>query len=451
MRKVNRRTYSILALVLAIVVLSTIFLFRLASDGEAWATFPTNTNIFREGHLSVGAVFDRNDVPLAQPVERRMRYHDDETIRRATLHVMGDRAGNIGTGILNYYAGTLIGYNFFTGVYSLGGEGNAIRLTIDADLNAVAHRALGGRAGAVVVMDYETGEILVSVSGPTFDPLNPPVIAPDDESGIYINRVLSSAFVPGSISKIITAGAALDTLPDAWNREHVCTGYIVVDGNRVTCMNNRSHGRINLLQAMGHSCNTYFAQLALDLGGPLLHRYTEQFGLLESIDLDGLPSLAGNFVAEAAGSADLAWSGVGQGRNMVNPLSMTRFLGAIARGGVPVEPRLIAGIDRGLPTLFGRDPVEGERMLPTGVANTLSNLLRETAIGYYSGTFGQLPVAGKTGTAEVRPHAPHAWFAGFLDDPNNPLAFVVLVEHGGGGLAEAGSVANTVLQAAVSR
>ncbi|MCL2842416.1 MAG: penicillin-binding transpeptidase domain-containing protein [Oscillospiraceae bacterium] len=450
MKKVNRRTYSILALILAIVVLSTIFLFRLASDGEAWATFPTNTNIFRDGQLSVGAVLDRNDVPLAHPVERRMRYNDDVTIRRATLHIMGDRAGNIGTGILNAYAGTLIGYNFFTGVYSLGGEGNTIRLTIDADLNTVAYGALNGRHGAVVVMNYETGEILASVSAPTFDPQNPPQITPGDPAfdGVFINRVLSSAFVPGSIFKIVTAGAALDTFPDAWNREYLCTGYVTVAGHRVTCTGN--HGRINLLQAMGHSCNPYFAQLALDLGGPLLRRYTEQFGLLDSIDVDGLPSGAGNFVAGADGSAALAWSGAGQGENLVNPLSMTRLLGAIARGGVPIEPRLIAGIDRGLPTLFGQDPVEGERILPTGVANTLSNLLRETAIGYYGGAFGTLLVAGKTGTAEVgQGRTPHAWFAGFLDDPRNPLAFVVLVEHGGGGLAAAGSVANTVLQAAV--
>ena len=452
MKKVKRRTYSILALVLATFLLTVIFIFRLAADGEAWVTFPTNQNIFRDGQLSVGAVFDRNGLPLAHPVDRRMQYNEDLAIRRATLHVMGDRAGNIGTGILNAYAGSLIGYNLLTGVYSFGGGGNTIRLTIDAELNAIAYRALNGRHGAVVVMNYETGDILTSVSNPTFDPANPPEIDPNDPNfdGVYINRVLSSAFVPGSIFKIITAAAALDTFSDAWNIEHVCNGYVMVAGNRVTCLGN--HGRINMLQAMGYSCNPYFAKLALDLGGPLLRRYTEQAGLLSSINLDGLPSAAGNFVAAEQGSAALAWSGVGQSENLVNPLSMTRFLGAIARGGVPVEPRLITSISGGLPS-FGRSVREGTRTLPANVANSLSRLLRETVVGYYGAAFGTLPVAGKTGTAEVgEGRAPHAWFAGFLDDPNNPLAFVVLVEHDhGGGLAAAGSVANTVLQAAVTR
>ncbi|MCL2368400.1 MAG: penicillin-binding transpeptidase domain-containing protein [Oscillospiraceae bacterium] len=448
MKNVKRRTYSILSLVFATFIFLTIFLFRFAADGEAWATFPTNQNIFRDGHLAVGRVYDRDGTPLAVPGERGIEFYSNAAIRRATLHAVGDRQGRIGTGALRAFAGELVGYNLLTGTYALGGEGNTLRLTIDAELNRVAYEAMAGRRGTVLVMNYETGEIIVSVSTPTFDPANPPQINPDDPAfaGVYLNRGLSSALVPGSTFKIVTAAAAMDTFSDAMTRTYVCNGYVIVDGNRVTCTGN--HGRINLAQAMGYSCNPFFAQLALDLGGPLLRQYTDRFGLLRAHNVDGIRTAPGNFVAAEQGTAALAWSGVGQSENLVNPLSMTRLLGAIARGGEPVEPRLVESISGGfLPG--GRRTVTGSSMLPSGVARQMRTLLRDTATNYYGNSFPGLAVAGKTGTAEVDDGRPHAWFAGFLDDPDNPLAFVVLVENSGGGLAVAGPVANAVLQAAV--
>ncbi|MCL2568345.1 MAG: penicillin-binding transpeptidase domain-containing protein [Oscillospiraceae bacterium] len=448
MKKVKRRTYLILAPILAIFVFLTIFLFRLAADGETWATFPSNPNIFHGGHLAIGSIYDRNGVLLASAGEQGLEFNANAAIRRANFHVVGDGRGHIGTGALSAYAGALVGYNLITGVYAFGGGGNAIQLTIDAELNRVAYEALAGRRGAVVVMNYQTGEILVSVSAPSYDPANPPSFAPDDPAfeGVYINRVLSAAYVPGSIFKIVTAAASIDTFADAFTREYVCNGYVIIDGNRVTCMGN--HGRISLERAMGVSCNPYFAQLAVDLGGNRLRQYTDRFGLLERHSLSGtLSTVPGNFVAGGPGSADLAWSGVGQSENLINPLGLVRFLGAIARGGTPVEPRLIANVSGGLP--FSQRTRTGPAIMSARVADQLGTLLRETAIHYYSGSFPGLAVAGKTGTAEIDGQWPHAWFVGFLDDPDNPLAFVVLVEHGGGGLTVAGPVANTVLQAAV--
>ncbi|MCL2589086.1 MAG: penicillin-binding transpeptidase domain-containing protein [Oscillospiraceae bacterium] len=450
MKKVKRRTYAILSLVLATFAFLTIFLFRLAADGEAWVTFPTNQNIFRNGNLAVGAIYDRNELPLAVPGEQGLEFNSNVSIRRATMHVVGDNRGRIGTGALVAYAGELVGYNLITGTYSFGGGGNTIQLTIDAELSRVAYQALDGRRGAVVLMNYETGEILTAVSTPTYDPINPPTFDPDDPAfeGVYINRALSAAFVPGSVFKIVTAAAAMDTFADAMTREYVCNGYVIIDGNRVTCLGN--HGRIRMTEAMGVSCNPFFAQLAVDLGGTQMRQYTDRFGLLRSHNLDGISTAAGNFVAADPGSAALAWSGVGQSENLINPLSMTRFLGAIARGGTPIEPRLVERISGGfLPG--GNRTRTGDQILPPSVANQLNTLLRETAINYYGNAFPGLAVAGKTGTAEVADGRPHSWFVGFLDDPHNPIAFAVIIENGGFGLAGAGAVANTVLQAAVQR
>ena len=451
MKKVKRRTYSILGLILATFLFMTVFLFRLAADGEDWATFPSNLNVYYEGNLAVGSIYDRNELPLAVPGDRGLVFSPDPAIRQGSFHVVGDRRGHVSTGMLNAYAGELVSYNLLTGTYTFSGQGNTIRLTIDADLNRVAMQALAGRRGAVVVMNYETGEILVSVSGPSYDPINPPAFALDDPAfeGVYINRVFSAAFVPGSVFKVITAAAAMDTFADAMNREYVCIGYVMVDGNRVTCMGN--HGRINLAQAMGFSCNPYFAQLALDLGGPVLYRYMERFGLVSTHELGDISIAAGNFAAGEPGSAALAWSGVGQSENLLNPLSMARFMGAIARGGTPVEPRLVESISSGFLPTFGARTAVGEPILQASVANELAALLRDTATHYYPGAFPGLPVAGKTGTAEVgEGRMPHAWFVGFLDDPQNPLAFVVVVENSGFGLPVATSVANAVLQAAVA-
>jgi len=448
MKKVKRRSYSILLLVFLAMAFMVIFLFRLAADGNAWVTFPSNQNVFSGGLLSTGSVYDRNDIPLAETRDGVFRFNDNPEIRRATLHVLGDRRGSIGTGALTFYADKLIGYNLVNGVYSFDGNGGSLTLTVDAELSRVAYLALAGRHGSVVVINYETGEILTSVSTPTFDPLSPPEVVEGDPrfDGIFINRGFSSSFVPGSIFKVATAAVGLDTFADAATRQYVCQGVFQVGGSRVTCLG--THGSISMERALGVSCNIYFAQLALDLGGNTLQRYTEQFGLTTIHNVDGIRIAPGNFVAAEANTPALAWSGVGQSENLTNPLSMARFMGAVANGGIPVEPRILESTGSLIPRR--NEPVMGERVLPVHVANELAIMLRSIVPVYYPGRFPDLAVAGKTGTAEVgQGLGTHAWFAGFLDDPSHPYAFVVLVEHGGGGLAVAGAVANTVLQAAV--
>ena len=445
MKKIKRRAYAIFLLVFVIPVLLTVFLFGLAADGGDWAAFPTNQNVFTGGQISLGTVSDRNGVMLMESEGGTVRFHESADVRRATFHVLGDRGGNVATGVTRVYADRLIGYNLVTGTYSIGGTGGRIGLTIDAELSRVAHAALAGRQGAVVVMNYETGEILAAVSNPSYDPLNRPEIREDDLNfeGVYINRAFSSAFTPGSAFKVVTAAAALDTFDDALSRTYSCNGGFVVTGNNVRCTGN--HGTIGLEEAMRVSCNPYFAQLALDLGGNRLLSYVEQFGLNQSLNLEGVPIAAGNFAAAEGGTPALAWSGVGQSENLMNPLAMARFMGAIARGGAPMEPRLLEYYAGGI--IPRRYESEAEAPIMSGaVASHLGWILRSAAP---QASFPGLNVAGKTGTAEVADRQPHAWFVGFLDEPDHPLAFVVIVEHGGGGLAQAVPVANTVLQAAV--
>jgi len=453
MKKIKRRSAAALVLVGLAVLGLAVYLVRLLLSGGDWVSQPFNTHVYSDGVLAVGTVLDRNGTVLSGVTGTGARYYnDDRDTRLATLHAVGDLAGNIGTGALTAQADALMGYDLLDGVYSLDGRGNDVTLTIDASLNRTAWSALAGRKGAVALYDYTSGEVLCMVSSPAFDPNDPWGFDPESESyaGVYLNRVLSSTYTPGSVFKLVTLAAAMDAFEDYDTRTYVCEGHYDVDGGTVTCTG--THGTVDIATALAESCNCAFAQMALELGGETLRAYAEKFGLLESGNVSGVPTAAGSFAVAEDGSLDLAWSGIGQYDDLVNPAAMLRFVGAIANGGVAVTPRTVQGAKTswGLPAgVAGSDG--DERLLTPERAGEIAAMMRSNVlVKYGEGTFPGLPVCGKTGTAEVGEGlSPHAWFVGFLDDADHPYAIVVVVENGGSGLAAAGSVANTVLQAAV--
>jgi len=452
MKKVKRRTYCLFLLIAAIGLGTLVYIVRYITKGADWVTFPANQNVYTNGMLTAGTVYDRNGLLLASASGAEKSYADDRTVRLATLHVTGDYAGSIGTGALSVFADKLLGYNLLTGVYSFGGKGNSVYLTIDAALNAVAYDALAGRNGTVAVYNYKTGEILVNVSAPAYDPADKPEISDDDPSyeGVYLNRFLSSTYTPGSVFKLVSAVAAIETLPDAYDRTYICTGRGIVGGGTVTCTG--THGEIALDEALAESCNLYFAQLSLDLGGTVLARYAREMGLTTSQRIDGIATAAGNFTVAEPGTVALAWSGIGQYEDLVNPAAMLTLMGAVANGGTPAAPRFLLKVTSGLGLATGASKTTGEQLLNPDTADALKSLMRgNVRYGYGDAAFPGLTVCAKTGTAEVGDGgAPHAWIVGFLDDEAYPLAFVVVAEHGGSGLSVAGKIANTVLQAAVN-
>ena len=153
----------------------------------------------------------------------------------------------------------------------------------------VQHRAGDQHAGTVAVYNYKTGEILCMVSAPSYDPLNVPKNLEENDryKGAYLNRFLSSAFVPGSVFKTVTLTAALENLPDAETRTWNCTGSVQIGDETITCSG--VHGEQTLKEAFAHSCNAAFAQIAEELGADTLRRYTEKAGLTSAYSVDGLP------------------------------------------------------------------------------------------------------------------------------------------------------------------
>ena len=445
MKRVTNRSTAVLILALALLVGLAFFVVKLAVSGEKWASSRINRGVYSGGTITIGTVTDRNGEVLSYVSDGERIFSSNETIRRATLHAVGDTAGNIGTGALSAMVPQLIGYNPVTGIYSHSGDGGTARLSIDAKLNAAAYNALAGRSGAVVVVNYKTGETLCIVSGPTFDPENPSEVDPDSPryNGVYLNRAISSSYTPGSSFKLVTAAAAIEKIPDIFERTFECSGSFEVGEGVVTCTS--KHGSIGFYDALAHSCNIAFAKIALELGAETLFEYADAYGLVEPLKIDDIKTAAGNFAIADDGSFELAWSGAGQSRNLCSPIAMARLAAAIANGGL--APRLTLETAAGLFT-----SAKTERIMSAATAKKLGEMMAYNVEETYgTANFPGLELHAKSGTAEVKSGTePHAWFVGYIENKDFPLAFAVIVENGGGGQSVAGSVANKVLQAAIA-
>ncbi|MCL2279362.1 MAG: penicillin-binding transpeptidase domain-containing protein [Oscillospiraceae bacterium] len=438
MNRVRRRALAVYLLVAVAVLGLGFYVVRFFVHGSAWASAPFNQTVHRAGILTVGRVVDRNGVVLADVTDGRRSFADSAEVRRATLHAVGDREGNVGTGALSLFAAELMGYNPILGSTNVTGAGNTVTLNIDSALNVEALRALDGRRGVVMVSNYETGEVLAMVSSPTFDPTQPPTVI-DDEEGIFLNRAIQAAYTPGSAFKVLTAAAALDNVRDLSSRIFECTGEMRTSRGIVTCPS--AHGNIGIIDAMRVSCNIAFGELAIEMGPIVMSRYVERMGLSGRTTVSGMATASGNFDRADPDTADLAWSGVGQFTNTVCPASMLRFMGAIANDGVAIELQL-----RSRQGLGGLMPVDSERLMDVGTAQRLSEIIRIQNRVNFPG----LEIHAKTGTAQVGGDMlPHAWFVGYITNEDFPLAFVVVVENAGGGAAVAAPIANRVLQSAV--
>jgi len=446
MKKIERR--AIMCLLLAVVLLSglCIFIYRDVTDGTEWATFQGNRDVYADGKLAKGALYDRHGDLLMKNTSDGMEFYDDAYVRAGCLHITGDKGNNIATGANRAYLDKLIGYDFVNGIYALNNRGQDLYLTLDAGLSGAAAEALGDESGVIGVYNYKTGEILCMVSGPTFDPLDPPDKV---KKGTYINKFVDARFAPGSTFKTLTSAAAIETQDDAYTYEFTCEG--VVDyghGDKVTC--EEVHGTVDLVEALEVSCNCYFGKMSEKIGGKNMREYVEKARLMESYDLGGIETEPSTFDFPEGG-VNLAWTGIGQYHDMVNPCAMMVYIGSIANGGEAAMPYILdprSFVGKQVSKLANRS----EKIIEPKTAASIKKMMANNVEEHYDGDyeFPGLPLCAKTGTAEVAGQdQPNSWFVGFLDDDEHPYAFVVLIEEGGYGIDAAGSVANQVLQYAV--
>ena len=314
--------------------------------------------------------------------------------------------------------------------------------------------------GAAVVIDAATGEVLASASYP-WPEADAAVTSDDEEGDRLLDRARYGLYPPGSTFKLLVAGAALREHHD----QNTFTCQRLPDGRvgnylrgaprpvRDDPKDKVPHGRVDLDRGIVVSCNAYFAQLAQSLGPkPLLDAAS-----LFQVDIARSPTPAGL-------QPSLPHAGYGQGQVVLSPLKLTRISASIAAGGsvVPLEwtVRGQTGVKPGSnpgqtgvrPGSDSREGAAATRFLSAGDAARLARAMRGVVT---SGTGRGLrvtpvPMAGKTGTAEVASGAAHSWFTGFAPygGSGRRIAFAVLVENAGYGARAAGPIAAEIVVAA---
>jgi cell division protein FtsI/penicillin-binding protein 2 len=325
-----------------------------------------------------------------------------------------------------------------------------LTLTIDSRLQARvaailsrhAAKSATGRAAAVVV-DPDTGALLASVSYP-FPALSVRTrTLTEDDHAVLLDRARYGMYPPGSTFKLVTAAAALRRDLQLSRASFTCTGLPNgrVGANvpgwgtvRDDVLDEHPHGTINMHDAIVHSCNAYFAQLAVRVGPQ---------ALLDTAARLGISTAPSNSVEQLR--ATLPQAGYGQGYVLTSPLRMARVVAAIASEGVFREPRIGAYS----PEDSGADP-----LLPPDAAALLGQYMRDAVLKGTGRSLRNNPqkVAGKTGTAEVKGSKSHAWFAGFAPYGSGAkkIAFAVIVENAGYGGLAAAPAADEIVKAAAA-
>lgn len=435
MNRIAGRAGITLLLVLALLAGLVFFLLEYVVEAGDWVIFSGSPHVYNGGNIGCGAVMDREGTLLLD-LNGQRTYAQEEQLRKATVHWLGDRNGHISAPALAAYASELAGYDLLNGIYSYGNVGGIAELTLSGEVQKAALDAMGSYKGTVGIYNYKTGELLCAVTTPNYDPDNPPDIS-DDETGqyegLYLNRFTQSSYIPGSIFKIVTLAAALETIPDIMEQKFVCRGKYQIGNDTIIC--DGTHWQQDIKLAFRNSCNCAFAQIAQQLGNQTLQRYADTFGVTKPITFDGITTAAGNFDVTDAAEVSLAWGSIGQYTDQVNPCAFMTFVGGIAAGGKGAELYLVERITSDGITTYSAGVRAGQRIMSNATAQTLRELMAFNVTDKYgSDHFPGMTVCAKTGTAEVGgDKKPNAMIAGFVADEQYPLAFVIAVEDGGYG------------------
>lgn len=447
MNRVSKRASALLLLVLLLSGGLGFFVYEYATKAETWIVSAGSPHIFNSSNIGCGQVTDRSGQLLLDITATR-EYSDDLSVRMSTMHLLGDRQGRISAPAIAHYGREMTGYDLVDGLYSYDGSAGEAVMTISAQVQKAALEALGDRKGTVGIYNYRTGEILCAVTTPTYDPDNVPDIEGDTTGvyeGVYLNRFIQSAYIPGSIFKIVTTAAALESVPNILDQKFTCTGVYEYGIDKVTC--ERAHGTLTLKQALASSCNCCFGQIANLVGRENLQKYADQFQITQSVKFDGITTAKGNFDMTDAARVEVAWGGIGQYTDQINPCRYMVFMGAIAGGGKAANPYLVSEVYSEGEQTYAAQTTYTERIMPEGTANILLDYMRNNVASVYGDSnFPGLTVCAKSGTSQLGgDQVSNAMFAGFVADEEYPLAFIVVVENGGYGSSTCVPILSKVL------
>lgn len=351
-------------------------------------------------------------------------------------------------------------------ITSAGREGDDVRTTLDPEATRAAIQALGGRKGAVVALEPDTGRVRVMVSLPQFDPNQVPdgfARLVRDNDAPLLNRATQSTYPPGSTMKVVTAVAAIDS--GRYTPDSVVSGKSPKEISGVPLSNccgegTGNFGPLTLTQALTNSVNTVWAEVAEKLGRDTMVRYMKRFGFYEDPPLDypdaqlapsGVFNREGDLVDDGFDVGRVAiGQGGSEGQMRSTPLQMAMVAGAVANRGKLMKPRLTERVVRQDGRVRERvEPEEESEVMKAETADRLKAMMAGV-VSQGTATAAQLPggVAGKTGTAEVEAGENNqVWFIAFapLEKPRYAIAVTVERTQGQGGTVAA-PIAKQVLQ-----
>lgn len=346
-------------------------------------------------------------------------------------------------------------------------EGSDVQSALDPEGQQTALDALDGQNGSVVAIDPSTGEVRTMVSVPTYDPNDVPEAFGElnrDEDAPLFNRATQAGYPPGSTMKVVTATAALDSGKfDTATTLNADSG-VEISGVPLANSGGQDFGTINMETALTNSVNTYWAQVAEDIGTDTMYEYMDRFGFNSPPPLD-YPSFqlatSGEFGEDGelldAGSdqIDVGRMAIGQDKLNVTPLQMAMVVSAVANGGELMEPRLWSKVIDTDGREEELDPERMSRVMSEDTAETVTGMMTDVVNEGTGGAaaLAENQVAGKTGTAEIIPDQDlnQAWFIGFApaDDPQIAIAVTVERTVGGQGGTVAAPIAQQVLEVLV--
>jgi peptidoglycan glycosyltransferase len=336
----------------------------------------------------------------------------------------------------------------------------SIEVTVDADLQRAAQAILGANKGAIVALDPATGAVLASVSNPSFDPeLLLGNNAADEWDQLLADpgepvrdRATRELYAPGSTFKTVVAAAALDTGAAGPGTTFDDPVQFQLPGSSAT-ISNASGGACNdgrsatMLQAVVRSCNTIFAQLAIELGAVDIGITAQALGFNQDVAYEWeVPEAVWNTADLANDAAALGQSGIGERDVRATPLHMAMVAAAVANDGVAVSPFAVRRtFDADGTTVEETAVQELGRAMTLDTAATLTQMM-ERVVTEGTGRQAAVPgvrVAGKTGTATGSSELPNPWFIGFapVDDPTIAIAVFIEGSAVSGESASGGSVA----------
>jgi penicillin-binding protein A len=431
-----------------------------------------------------GAIVDRHGEVLAESVLRDDGTYERSYPSQAAAQLIGYYspplygASQLEASFNSYLSGSEGGnpvVEWFDKLLHRERRGFDLHLSLDSELQQLAVDLLGSRAGAVVLLDAGSGEVLAMAGYPTYDPSQLYANAGQqtseelaainaywsslvtDPAAPLVFRPTQGLYTPGSTFKTLTASAALSEGISEPGKIYRNEGALNVDGRVIIEQNRPDDSRVDwtLEESYSYSLNVVFAQIGIELGADRIWEWADRFGINDEIPFDILTS-GGQVSSSRAALVDslalVADTAFGQGEILTTPLAMAMIVSAVANEGTMIEPYLVSSVrDENDRTMERFSATRWREVLDSQVAAEMRSLMIASVdYGYATGAAIEgVTVGGKTGTAETGDGAPHAWFTGFAERDDRTLVVSVIVENGGSGSQVALPIGRELLRAAI--